>query len=280
MGDHRMNLLGRSEGKTEKILHTPIQEVLSRFPKVGEILEAYHIGCVSCTAGSCLLKDIVEIHNLPEEEERRLMVEILQVIFPNQTVELPRAARPSKSRSTEIKYSPPMKSLVDEHVLIKKWIGLIPKVLERFDVESGEDRNLILDGVNFIRSYADRFHHAKEEEILFRYFDESLDVIKSMLEDHVKARGHVKAIVEAVEKKDRSGVIRHLNAYRELLTDHIRREDEILYPWMDRNLSVTEIGELFSKFDRADDLSDREAIEKCKRFVQEVEAKFGKEVAT
>ena len=264
----------------EKILHTPIQEVISRFPRVGEILEAYHVGCVSCTAGSCLLKDIVEIHNLPEEEEQRLMAEIIRVIFPDQTVELPRAARSSKTRPVEIRYSPPMKNLVEEHVLIKKWIDLIPKILERFDVESEEDRRLVLDGVNFIRSYADRFHHAKEEEILFRYFDEGLDVIKVMLEDHVKARGHVKAIVEAVERKNRSGVVNHLNAYRELLMDHIRREDEILYPWMDRNLSVKQVGELFSKFNEADDISDREGIENCRRFVLKVEAKFGKEVPT
>jgi len=275
-----LDLLKGSEEKMEEYLQTSIKVVISRFPRVGEILEAYHIDCVACTAGSCLLKDIVEIHNLPEEEEQKMMVEIARVISPDKAVASPRSERKVKTRTAGIKYSPPMKRLVDEHALIKRWIGLIPKVLERFDVESGEDRRLILDGVNFIRSYADRFHHAKEEEILFKYFDEGFDVIKTMLEDHGNARAHVKAIVEAVERKDRNEIEKHLNAYRELLMEHIRREDEILYPWMDRNLSVRQVGELFTKFREADDVSDREGIKRCERFVVEVESKFGKEVPT
>jgi hemerythrin-like domain-containing protein len=66
-------------------------------------------------------------------------------------------------------------------------------------------------------------------------------------------------------------------AYRELLTEHIRKEDEILYPWMDRELSVKQVGELFSKFNEADDRMDRKGIERCEKFVLEVEKRFGKE---
>jgi len=37
-----------------------------------------------------------------------------------------------------------------------------------------------LDGVDFIRSYADKYHHAREEEILFKYFDEDMAILKVM----------------------------------------------------------------------------------------------------
>ena len=47
-------------------------------------------------------------------------------------------------------------------------------------------------------------------------------------------------------------IIEHLEKYAELLTEHIKKEDEILYPWMDRNLSISQIGELFSRFDEAE----------------------------
>ncbi len=264
----------------ESYLNTSIKEVITKFPNVGKILEEYQIGCVPCNVGSCLLKDVVEIHNLSEGEELELMARIAGEIYPDQPIEIPRIERKEKIRTKELKYSPPMKKLVDEHVLIKKWIALIPQVLSEFNIDSTEDRQLIQEGVNFIRSYADQFHHAKEEDILFKYFDENSDILRTMLEDHVKGRGHAKAILEALEKKDRQGIIEHLMAYQELLTEHIKKEDEILYPWMDRGLSVKQVGELHSKFAEADDLSDRNGIERCEKFVQEVEKKFRKEVVT
>jgi hemerythrin-like domain-containing protein len=190
----------------------------------------------------------VGIHNLPADQQREMMGRISQVIHPGQEIQIPKVERKAESKPKELKYSPPMKILVDEHVLIKKWLALIPDILPRLDLESEEDRRLIRDGVDFIRSYADKFHHAKEEDILFKYFDESLDLVKVMGEDHKTARNHVKAIVEAVERKERETVVRHLIAYRELLSQHIKREDEIMLPWMDKQLSVSQVGDLFSKF--------------------------------
>ena len=257
----------------ETYLNTPIKEVISKFPKVGEILEEYEIGCVPCTVGSCLLKDIIEIHNLAEEDEQEVMARVAKVIYPDRNIKIPKIERKAKTRSKETRYSPPMKKLVDEHVLIQRWIALIPQVLEHLDVESPEDLKIISEGADFIRSYADKFHHAKEEDILFKYFDENLDVLKTMLEDHTKGRGHVKALIEAVEKKDKKGIVEHLNAYRELLTEHIKKEDEILYPWMDRNLSVKEVGELFSKFNDVDEISGNGVTERCRAFVIKVEEK-------
>ena len=104
-----------------------------------------------------------------------------------------------------------MKALVDEHSLIKRWLALIPPVLRDLNLEKEEDRQLILQGVDFIRSYADRFHHAKEEDILFGYFDKNSDILKVMYEDHTRGRAHVKALVEAVEQKNKAGAA---NIYR------------------------------------------------------------------
>lgn len=255
----------------EGYLNTPIKEVITRFPGVGQILEGYKVGCVPCSLGSCLLKDIIEIHNLPEEDEQAVMARIAKEIYPDREIKVPKIPRKPGTKTKEPKYSPPMKKLVDEHVLIKRWIALIPQVLDHLNVESPDDIRVIEQGIDFIRSYADQFHHAKEEDILFKYFDENLDVLKTMLEDHTKGRGHVKALIEAVEKKDKKGIVEHLNAYRELLTEHIKKEDEILYPWMDRNLSVKEVGELFSKFNDVDEISGNGVTERCRAFVIKVE---------
>lgn len=130
-----------------------------------------------------------------------------------------------------------------------------------------------MDGVDFIRSYADKYHHAKEEEILFKYFDEDLDILKVMHEDHKQARSHVKAILEALDRKDKTAIAEHFNAYGDLLNEHIKKEDEILYPWMDKNLSVTQIGELFSKFNEADEQIGYSSA-KYEEFINRFEDKF------
>jgi hemerythrin-like domain-containing protein len=257
----------------ESYLNKGIKEIIEQYPAVEKILDEYGIGCGPCSVGLCLLKDIVEIHRLPADQERELMARIAKTIDPEADIEIPEVKAASSEERVEIKYSPPMKKLVDEHVLIKRWIALIPKVVEHLDVETSGGRQLILDGIDMIRSYADRYHHAKEEDILFKYFDQDSQILQVMYEDHTTGRGHVKAMLEALERKDKTMLADRLMAYRELLTEHIKKEDEILYPWMDRTLSTRQIGELFAKFSGVDDQMGF-APEKYEKFVEALEKQF------
>ena len=257
----------------EEYLNKSIKEIIDQFPDVGNILSEYNIGCAPCSVGSCLLKDIVKIHNLPYEEEQESMARIAKVIYPDREVKIPEIKRKREARPEEISYSPPMKKLVNEHVLIKRWAAMIPEFIDNLDVESEPGRQVIIDGIDFIRTYADKYHHAKEEEILFKYFGEDLDIIKTMLEDHDNARAHVRAMLEALDKKDKEAISEHLTAYRELLTEHIKKEDEILYPWMDRGFSITQVGELFSEFNRRDEEFGN-VPERYREFINKLEGTF------
>ncbi len=53
-----------------------IQNVIKEHPPIGEILEKYEIGCVTCGVGICLLKDVVAIHALGDETEKKIEQEI------------------------------------------------------------------------------------------------------------------------------------------------------------------------------------------------------------
>ena len=53
-----------------------IQDVIKKHPPIGEILEKYEIGCVTCGVGICLLKDVVAIHALGDEAEKQIEQEI------------------------------------------------------------------------------------------------------------------------------------------------------------------------------------------------------------
>jgi hemerythrin-like domain-containing protein len=257
----------------DEYLNKGIKEIIDEFPEVEDILSDYEIGCGPCNVGICLLKDIVAIHRLAEDQERQLMARIAKAIHPDQDIRIPRAEKKAAARPGELKYSPPMKKLVDEHVLIKRWIALIPRVVENLDVESEEGRRLILEGIDMIRSYADKYHHAKEEDILFKYFDEEADIIKVMHEDHAHGRSLVKEMLAALDRRDAKTIAANLIAYRELLTEHIRKEDEILYPWMDNQLSTHLVGELYAKFDEVDRQIDV-SPGKYEVFIDQLEKKF------
>jgi hemerythrin-like domain-containing protein len=257
----------------EAFLNKGIKEIIDQYPDVEKILDQYGIGCGPCSVGICELKDIVDIHNLPEDQEQALMEKIAGIIYPGQDIQIPPGKKKTPAAAGEIRYSPPMKQLVNEHVLIKRWIALIPAVVNNLDLESDEGRQLILDGIDMIRSYADRYHHAKEEDILFKYFDEDSEILQVMYEDHTTGRGHVKAMLAAFDRKDKATLGEHLLAYRDLLTEHIKKEDEILYPWMDRNLSTTQVGELFAKFSEVDEKMGF-SPDKYEQFVVKLEKQF------
>ncbi len=257
----------------EQFLQSPIKELIGRFPALGTILEDYAIGCVPCSVGTCLLRDIVEIHNLSPGDEEELMGRIAAVVAPGQAVAVPRSGRDRAAGPGKVSYSPPMKRLVEEHRRILRFVALIPALTAGLDVESAEGRGRILDAVDFIRSYADRFHHAKEEDLLFACFDEGLEIFKAMHEDHRRGRACVQGVLDALARRDAGGVARNLAEYGEILTEHIRKEDEILYPWMDRNLTTRQVGELYARFREVDE-TFLEAGERYEAFVRSLEGQY------
>ncbi len=53
-----------------------INKTIEDHPEIGEILQKYDIGCVTCGVGICLVKDVVSIHALGEEIEAQIETEI------------------------------------------------------------------------------------------------------------------------------------------------------------------------------------------------------------
>ena len=53
-----------------------INKVMEQHPSIGEILARHEIGCVTCSVGICLVKDVVSIHALGDEAEAQVEQEI------------------------------------------------------------------------------------------------------------------------------------------------------------------------------------------------------------
>ncbi len=259
--------------ETLELLNRGIKEIIDEYPHVGEILEEYEIGCVPCTLGTCLMKDVVDIHNVAPEAEQKMMSRIVETVYPGSNIDIPLRQREEPTSNMQINYSPPMMTLVKEHVLIMRLVALIPAIIKDIDFESENGVKIILDSVDFIRSYADKFHHAKEEEILFKYFDPDLDVLKVMHQDHETGRAHVSQVLESVDRSDPKSAADNLNSYRVLLTEHIKKEDEILFPWMDRQLTDRQVGLLFHEFNETD-ARFKDAPDKYRKLIEALEKQY------
>ena len=75
----------------------------------------------------------------------------------------------------------PIAPLMIEHRLIERMIALLKQALREAEQEQRVDPRFIEQATRFIREYADRCHHGKEEDILFRDLEK-----KPLTEDHLK----------------------------------------------------------------------------------------------
>ena len=255
----------------EQQLERPVKSVLADFPALGAVLGEFRIGCVDCGVGTCKFKDIVDIHHLAPEAERALLARLARIIEPGRTAPVPVRERAPAAPAAAA--SPPIRQLVAEHRWILRWAALIPRLAGQLDLASEADRRLVLAGVAFIRGYADGYHHAKEEDILFRYFDPALEILQAMLTDHVAGREHARAIEAAVAERDTAAAREHLLAYAALIREHIRKEDEILFPWLDRQLLDSQVGQMFAQFLETDRQFGGRPREQ-EHFVAELEARL------
>jgi len=140
--------------------------------------------------------------------------------------------------------------MIDEHCLILRMITLVEQNTAL--LEQGRFRNwqFFLDAVDFIRNYADRYHHAKEEDVLFAALvhngmPEKQSPIEAMHLEHDQGRAHVRALEDAAlqalagERGRVPLIAAHAKAYAQLLRGHIDKEDQVLYPLAERVLPET-----------------------------------------
>jgi hemerythrin-like domain-containing protein len=104
------------------------------------------------------------------------------------------------------KFMKPVGPLMWEHRLIEKMLASMMRHVDRIE-KSGTVNPLVIDtAVDFVRMYADRTHHGKEEEILFRDLtnknltDELKKIMQELLDEHVWARKTTGMLVVAKEK--------------------------------------------------------------------------------
>ena len=132
--------------------------------------------------------------------------------------------------------------LMIEHRLIERMISLLKNALSQIETAKEVDPVFIDTAVDFIRTYADKTHHGKEEDIMFRDLskcslsNEDLRIMNELIDEHVTARQTTKALVEANtlyrdgNKAALKDIAEKLGILVEFYPRHIEKEDKVFFP--------------------------------------------------
>lgn len=152
-----------------------------------------------------------------------------------------------------------LKMLSDEHQNILKVIDALLEKCASLEAEKEIDRDFFKKTVDFVRGYADKFHHAKEEDILFKEFNVAAEKgcahcnpVEQMLVEHNLGRNFIKELEKGLEENDKNKIISGARGYAQLLQEHIFKEDNILYPMADEALDQDTKEEMLKKFKEAE----------------------------
>jgi hemerythrin-like domain-containing protein len=132
--------------------------------------------------------------------------------------------------------------LMIEHRLIERMLSVVRNTLSEIEAKHKVDPVFVDTAVDFIRVYADRTHHGKEEDILFRELKnkqltaEDRKIMEDLIEEHVFGRQTTKELVEA-NTRYRNGdetaltdIVANLQTLTEFYPRHIEKEDKVFFP--------------------------------------------------
>ena len=139
----------------------------------------------------------------------------------------------------------PIGPLMIEHRLIERLLTLMSRELKRIKDNTEVDPEFafvdpvfIDTAVDFIRTYADRCHHGKEEDLLFKALAEKdlapehRQIMEELIQEHAYAREVTAGLVKAKEDYllEKPGALddlmEHLRNLVEFYPPHIEKEDK------------------------------------------------------
>lgn len=155
--------------------------------------------------------------------------------------------------------------LMIEHRLIERLLARVRQELQHIEATGRVDPLFIDTVVDFVQVYADRTHHGKEEDILFRQLaarpmsDQDQTIMAELVSEHAFGRQTTGELVEANERyrqgeKSALAVIAsRLKVLTEFYPRHIAKEDKVFFPAARRYFTEQEdqaLLQAFWEFDR------------------------------
>lgn len=173
-------------------------------------------------------------------------------------------------------------ALRHEHRVIERSLRTLDAICDKLQRGIEVPAETLGQFIDFIRTYADGFHHGKEEAHLFPALVKSGvagdgGVIEMMREEHEAGRAFISELTDAAEAYrvgDPRTVRRFvLGAWRymDLLTEHIHKEENVLFVLADEMLDDEALASLSGAFEMEDEKLGVGLHEKYERIAAQLE---------
>ncbi len=155
----------------------------------------------------------------------------------------------------------PSEQLKAEHEAILVMFAVLEKICGKLERREKIPENHISRILEFFQVFADKCHHAKEEEFLFPAY-QSAGIpneggpIGCMLAEHQEGRQEIvgmKKGFESLKRGNPTNFISHARKYICLLTSHIQKENTVLFPVGDSALGASRQEKILKDFDRLEE---------------------------
>lgn len=173
--------------------------------------------------------------------------------------------------------------LIDEHKPIKTVLKAIRKLCLNIIDDGQVDHALFTQIIDFVRNYADKYHHQKEEDHLFNKMAElsndppNTGPIMGMLLEHDLGRNYIGNLERAIaahkagNEEAKLDIIANAISYEQMLHSHIDKEDNVIYKMGERVLpsdQLTRLTELFDDIEQ--DPANKAVRDKYLNFAEEL----------
>lgn len=156
----------------------------------------------------------------------------------------------------------PSATLRFEHDAIQVLLSVLDGMAHRLRVNEAVPREDLDDAMTVVVEFADRCHHAKEEQVVFPALRKAspeigADIARRLTSDHQAFRKLVRAMRDLcpkarTRKSARVQLAKYFSTYIRVLREHIRIEEEQLLPEVDRSLAPAQRAEFAERFDRVE----------------------------
>jgi hemerythrin-like domain-containing protein len=145
--------------------------------------------------------------------------------------------------------------LKNEHEAILSAIQILDRMIPAMEKAPSVDKKDMQDFIGFLKEFADKCHHGKEEGLLFPAMvkagiPEQGGPIGAMLAEHAQGRQLVRDMERSISNNvDLVKLAKAAKGYAILLRNHIQKENMILFPMAEKVLTEAQLDELYKRFE-------------------------------
>lgn len=177
--------------------------------------------------------------------------------------------------------------MVEEHVNIRRMLKVVRNICYRVMTKDDYDVNDFPIIIDFIRIYADKHHHGKEEDVLFETMKNELEklaksgAITGMYIEHDMGRLFMSNLEKALgrfksgDDEARLDIIANAISYTDLLDRHIEKENTALYKFAEKMLNDNSKSFIEDECKKVEDMAIEAGLqEKYLKILDDLEKKY------